>query len=138
MVHDSDNQTFYLEIVTPEALSYAGQVSRVDIPGIEGMFGVLPNHAPLIAALDSGVVTIIANGTEVAKRFFVMGGVAEVTQERCTILASSLVDIETVNRTEVEKEVVELASKLKATVNMDEKIRLQQRLLQLDGLLRAL
>ena len=85
-------QTLYLEIVTPEALVFTGAVSQVDLPGSEGYFGVLPNHAPLIANLASGTVTIYKASVP-AERFSITGGVAEVTGDRCTVLATSVTDL---------------------------------------------
>lgn len=82
-------QTFHLEIVTPEAFIFSGEVSQADIPGSEGYFGVLPNHAPLIAKLASGVVTVYRPNMPV-ESFTIGGGVAEVTGSRCTVLATAV------------------------------------------------
>src|SRR5215470_659811 len=54
--------TFHFELVSPERLVFAGEVSQVDVPGEEGEFGVLAGHAPYVATLRPGVLTIYGNG----------------------------------------------------------------------------
>jgi F-type H+-transporting ATPase subunit epsilon len=59
-------KTMKLEIVTPNGLIYEGDVKMVTLPGKEGEFGVLPDHASLVSLLDAGVITIEnANNQEV-------------------------------------------------------------------------
>ena len=58
----------------------------VVVPGTEGNFGVLPGHAPLISTIRPGTIDIY-EGNAIAERIFVVGGLAEVTPERCTVLA---------------------------------------------------
>ena len=54
--------TFHFELVSPERLLFAGEVSQVDVPGEEGEFGVLAGHAPYIATLKPGLLTIHGDG----------------------------------------------------------------------------
>lgn len=78
------------ELVAPERLLVSADVDMVVVPGTEGDFGVLPGHAPLIAAVRAGVIDIYEGGLEaksITQRIFVAGGVAEVTETRCTVLA---------------------------------------------------
>ena len=72
-------------LVSPEAELFAGEVDQVDIPGTEGDLGVLPSHAPLMAAIRAGAITVYADGTET--RYFVQGGFADVTPAGLTVLA---------------------------------------------------
>src|SRR5229473_5213872 len=74
------------ELVTPECLILSSEVEMVVVPGSEGNFGVLPGHAPLISTLRPGTIDIY-EGRAVTERIFVVGGIAEVTPERCTVLA---------------------------------------------------
>jgi F-type H+-transporting ATPase subunit epsilon len=78
--------TFQVSLVSPEKVLFSDQVDQVDLPGVEGDFGVLAGHAPIVAMLRPGIVTIIS-GT-VRDRFVVLGGLAEFSQE-LTILADS-------------------------------------------------
>ena len=62
----------------------------VVIPASEGEMGVLPNHAPMIVLLRGGTIAIYEGG-KVTDRLFVSGGFAEITPERCTVLADEAV-----------------------------------------------
>jgi F-type H+-transporting ATPase subunit epsilon len=79
--------TFQLNFVSPEKLLFAGEVDQVDLPGVEGDFGVLAGHAPIVAILHPGIVTAMAGS--VREKFVIFGGVAEFSQEELTILAES-------------------------------------------------
>jgi F-type H+-transporting ATPase subunit epsilon len=74
------------ELVTPERLLLSEMVEMVVVPGTEGNFGVLPGHAPLISSIRPGTIDIY-EGQTIARRIFVVSGIAEVTPERCTVLA---------------------------------------------------
>ncbi len=67
----------------------------VVVPGSEGDFGVLHGHAPLISTVRPGVLEVIQDN-KVERRFMVVGGFAEVTSERCTVLADEAVPFEEV------------------------------------------
>lgn len=82
-----DNKVAF-ELVSPERLVVSMPVDMVVVPGGEGDFGVLPGHAPLIASVRPGVIEIY-EGRQVSDRIFVAGGFAEVTGERCTVLAEA-------------------------------------------------
>ena len=78
--------TVEFELVAPERLLMSTPVSMVVVPGAEGDFGVLPGHAPFISPVRTGVIDVYRDGA-VERRIFVSGGFAEVTPERCTVLA---------------------------------------------------
>src|SRR5215813_14131228 len=77
--------TFHFELVSPERLVFAGEVSQVDVPGEAGDFGVLAGHAPYIATLKPGVLTIYGEGAP--QRIVVRGGFAEAGPAGLTVLA---------------------------------------------------
>ena len=72
-------------LVSPERELFSGQVDQVDIPGTEGDLGILPMHAPLMAAIRAGTMTVYNNGEQTL--YFVQGGFADATPEGLTILA---------------------------------------------------
>lgn len=74
------------ELVSPERLLASKAVDMVVVPGGDGDFGVLPGHSPLLSTVRAGVI-LVYDGREVSDRIFVAGGFAEVTRERCTVLA---------------------------------------------------
>ena len=96
--------TVEFELVAPEELLFSEPVELVVVPGAEGDFGVLPGHSALISTLRTGVIAVYENDA-VSQRIFVSGGFAEVTPERCTVLADEAVTLESANRSDVEERV---------------------------------
>jgi len=93
--------TVQFELVSPERILRSEAVEMVVVPGSEGNFGVLPGHSPLISSVRPGTIEVYS-GTTVTERIFVSGGFAEVTAERCTVLADDAVDVTALDRTAVE------------------------------------
>jgi F-type H+-transporting ATPase subunit epsilon len=94
----------HFELVTPERLLLSEMVEMVVVPGTEGNFGVLPGHAPLISTIRPGTIEIY-EGQTVTRQLFVVGGIAEVTPERCTVLADEAVAPDTLDRNAIESEL---------------------------------
>ena len=92
------------ELVTPERLIVSRDVEMVVVPGTEGNFGVLPGHAPFISTIRPGTIDIY-QGNAITERIFVAGGLAEVTPERCTVLADEAVPPESLDRAQLEAEL---------------------------------
>jgi F-type H+-transporting ATPase subunit epsilon len=84
--------TFHFELVSPEKLLFSGDVNQVDVPGEEGEFGVFAGHAPYIATLKPGVLTIYGEGAP--KAIVVRGGFAEVNPEGLIVLAEQAIPVE--------------------------------------------
>lgn len=80
------------ELVSPEKLLLSEQVEMVVVPGAEGDFGALPQHAPMITTVRPGVIDVYENG-KVSNRIFVAGGFAEVNEKGCTVLAEEAVPV---------------------------------------------
>ncbi|PLW92890.1 MAG: ATP synthase F1 subunit epsilon [Marinilabiliales bacterium] len=75
-----------LEIISPETTLYSGEVKKIVFPGQEGSFGVLENHAPMIAALQKGDVEFeTTDGKE--EKIEVKGGVVEILNNKVLVLA---------------------------------------------------
>ena len=85
-------ETTQLELVTPIRIMSQQAVEMVVVPGVEGLFGVLPRHAPLLADLQRGVVELHENG-KVTDRFMIDGGLADVSGESVTILAERAIHL---------------------------------------------
>ncbi|MDB2324622.1 ATP synthase F1 subunit epsilon [Alphaproteobacteria bacterium] len=86
-------ETTQLELVTPSKVMVQKAASMVVAPGVEGLFGVLPRHAPLLADLARGVIEVYDNG-KVVNRYMIDGGLADVTPEAVTILAERAEDMD--------------------------------------------
>lgn len=90
-------ETLKLELVSPERLLLSEEVEMVIVPGVEGVFGVLPLHAPTLSTLRPGFVQVYKAGA-VAESFFVTGGFAEVTAAACTVLVDEAIPQATLTR----------------------------------------
>jgi F-type H+-transporting ATPase subunit epsilon len=84
--------TIHFDLVSPEKLLFSGEVDQVDVPGSEGDFGVLAGHAPLVATLRPGILTMYREDGEL--RVVVNGGFAEVGPSGLTVLADMAVPVE--------------------------------------------
>ena len=98
--------SFQFSLVSPEKLLFGGQVEQVDVPGLEGDFGVLSGHAPIVAALRPGIVTAMA-GTN-REKYVVFGGLAEFAEEELTILAESASSADDVDLAELTSRIEDM------------------------------
>jgi F-type H+-transporting ATPase subunit epsilon len=99
------------ELVTPERMVLSEMVDMVVVPGTEGNFGVLPGHALLISTIRPGTIEVY-QGQQVIRRIFVVGGFAEVTPERCTVLADEALAAEELDRAAIEAELLVIQGNL--------------------------
>jgi F-type H+-transporting ATPase subunit epsilon len=89
------------ELVSPEKLLLSEAVDMVVVPGTEGNFGVLAGHSLLISTVRPGVIDVY-EGNQISERIFVSGGFAEVTAERCTVLADEAVPLSALDAATIE------------------------------------
>jgi len=75
----------HFSLVTPEREVLSGEVDSVVVPGTEGEFGVLPNHAPVMSTIRPGWLTVADSSDR--ERIVIRGGFAEVTPDGLTVLA---------------------------------------------------
>tara|TARA_A100001037_G_scaffold251236_2_gene234624 strand:+ start:1125 stop:1547 length:423 start_codon:yes stop_codon:yes gene_type:complete len=117
------------ELVSPERLLLSEDVEMVVVPGVDGDFGVLPGHTPVISNVRPGVIHVFEGGS-VKTRIFVAGGFAEVTAERCTVLAEEAVALDEIDRAAVEKDLQDATEDVQdAGDNASEKALAEQRVL---------
>ena len=90
------------ELVSPEKLLLSEDVEMVVVPGGEGNFGVLPGHALFISTVRPGVIDVY-EGSRISERIFVSGGFAEVTPERCTVLADEAMPLSSLDRGQIDE-----------------------------------
>jgi F-type H+-transporting ATPase subunit epsilon len=103
--------TFHFDLVSPEKLAFSGEVDQVDIPGVEGDFGVLAGHAPVVAAIRPGILTITTGGKH--EKVIVLGGLAEVSEKGLTILADVATSLDELDRPQFAETITEMEAKLK-------------------------
>ena len=90
-------------LVSPEKQLLSEDVDQVDVPGADGIFGVLPNHAPFMSTLAPGVVHVRNGGDE--NRIFVRGGFADVTPAGLTILAEEAIFVADLDAQEIARRI---------------------------------
>ena len=102
--------TFHFDLVSPEKLAFSGEVDQVDVPGAEGDFGVLAGHAPVVAAVRPGILTIITSGSK--QKIIVLGGLAEVSEKGLTVLADVATSIDELDKARFAATISEMEAKL--------------------------
>jgi F-type H+-transporting ATPase subunit epsilon len=102
--------TFHFDLVSPEKLAFSGEVDQVDVPGIEGDFGVLAGHAPVVAAIRPGILTVTSGGTH--QKIIVLGGLAEVSEKGLTVLADVATSMQEVDKAEFADKIAAMEEKL--------------------------
>lgn len=103
------SNTFQFELVSPEKMLVSQPATMVTVPGGEGDFGVLAGHAPIITTVNAGVINVYAHDeTNISDRIFVAGGFAEVTPERCTVLAEEALPVADLNKGKLEEDAKNL------------------------------
>ena len=102
--------TFHFDLVSPEKLAFSGEVDQVDIPGVEGDFGVLAGHAPVVAAIRPGILTVTIGGSH--EKIIVLGGLAEVSDNGLTVLADVATSIKDLDREAFASQISEMEAKL--------------------------
>ena len=102
--------TFHFDLVSPEKLAFSGEVDQVDVPGVEGDFGVLAGHTPVVAAIRPGILTVTSGGTH--QKIIVLGGLAEVSENGLTVLADVATSMQELDREKFADKIAEMEEKL--------------------------
>jgi len=119
---------FHFELVSPEKLLFSGDVEQVDLPGVDGDFGVLASHAPMVTTLRPGILTVHASGGK--QRIVVLGGFAEVSKDGLTVLANVAEAEEDIDHGMITSRIDDLESRIAKTEPGDE---LDKLITQLDN-----
>ena len=101
-----NNKTKF-ELITPSKILLDQEVEMVVIPGIEGYFGVLPQHAPTLSALQSGIVSIY-NDNKIISKSVIDGGIASVQPEGCFLLVERAEIIDNIDKEKLHKRLNEV------------------------------
>jgi F-type H+-transporting ATPase subunit epsilon len=102
--------TFHFDLVSPEKMAFSGDVDQVDVPGAEGDFGVLAGHAPVVAAIRPGILTVITGGSK--QKIIVLGGLAEVSEKGLTVLADVATSIDELDKAKFAETISDMEAKL--------------------------
>ena len=96
------------DLVSPENLIFNDEVGMIIVPGKDGDFGVLPGHSKVMSSLRPGRVMVYGEDKNLLKAFFVSGGFAEVNPEKCIVLAESVDEINSLEKSSIEKQIQDL------------------------------
>ena len=100
--------TISFDLVSPENLIFNDEVGVIIVPGTDGDLGVLPGHSQVMSSLRPGRVMVYGEDKNLLKTFFVSGGFAEVNPEKCIVLAESVDEIHSLEKSSIEKEIQDL------------------------------
>jgi len=126
-----------LKLITPEKILFSGDVEMVTVPGTEGVFGVLPSHAPFISTLKAGLVIIdLPDNTQ--KCMVVLSGIAEVTPERMILLAETAEDCSGLTAADAQARLQSAKSELDAAISEEQKKEMAQKLVIVETLAQGL
>jgi F-type H+-transporting ATPase subunit epsilon len=128
--------TFQFDLVSPERLLFSGPVDQVDVPGSEGDFGVLANHAPFVTTLRPGILVMHREGG--ALRVVIDGGFAEVSHSGLTVLADMAVPEEDFDRDVLAGQIKDTEEDLADAKDDDLRDKLAHKVEQLKTLQSAL
>jgi F-type H+-transporting ATPase subunit epsilon len=126
---------FHFELASPEKLVFSGDVEHVVVPGFEGEFGVLAQHAPLVAMLKPGILKIVGGNEQ---SFVVRGGFAEVNPQGLTVLADFAAPVDQVDSAMLEAQIKDLEEDVTDAPEGTARDRAAQRLDQLKSVLAVL
>ena len=130
----SDKLNFAL--VSPERELFNGDVDHVVVPGAEGEFGVMPNHAPVMSVVKPGALRVIDGGSE--RRIFVNGGFADVTPEGLTVLADEAIDLADLDTAKLEQDLKDAAEDVRDASSDAKRDAAQKALVRLEAIKAAL
>jgi F-type H+-transporting ATPase subunit epsilon len=128
--------SFQFDLVSPESLLFSGEVEQVDVPGSEGDFGVLANHAPLIAMLRPGILTMVRDGEPM--KVVINGGLAEIGPSGLTVLADMAVPLDDFDRSVLAGQIKDLEEDVADAKESHQRDKLTHRLDQLKALQASL
>ena len=109
----------HFDLVSPERRLFAGDVDQVVVPGEEGDFGVLPEHAPFMSVIRPGAITVM-NGNETEKTF-IQGGFAEVTPAGLTILAEEAIPLSEIDADKLAQDLADAREDITAAKSDEER-----------------
>ena len=117
--------TIELIVISPEKIIFKDYVNMVVLPGENGDFGVLRDHAPLVSILKPGFIQVFCND-QIIQQMFVAGGFAQVQPEQCTVLAEECVMAEHLKQVDLQSQLDELKIKLDLVKSEQDQQNVQQ------------
>ena len=111
-------EAFHLRIISPASVVVDAYVPSVQIPGVEGDFGVLPGHSNVFSMIRPGVIDVkMPDG--IHRRFFAVSGYADVTPDSCTVISDHIQDLADISPAEADEAVSSARSALAGAETAD-------------------
>lgn len=124
------SEAFSFEVVSPEALVLGGEAVSVDVPGAEGYFTAMANHAPFMTTVKPGVINVKMEDGSV-ERIFVRGGFADVSPSGLTVLAEHATLVKDLDVKVLEEHIQKVREDL-AELEGERRIKMERILTQLE------
>lgn len=119
----TESSFIQFDLVSPERKLLSEAVTMVVVPGVEGDFGVLRGHAPLVSSVRTGVVKVYPTSMkDTPAKIFIAGGFADVTEEQCTILAEQAIAVADIDEAALDRDIQDLKDEL-GVANDEENVR---------------
>lgn len=125
-----------LEIVTPEKLLLSEVVDMVVIPGSEGDFGAQRDHAPFISDIRPGTLVVFNQG-KIKDKFFISGGFSEIKDNKCTVLADNIVNLDALDISSYPSKLQDLKEDLQDSKDETEKNTIEKQIKILEAQIEA-
>lgn len=126
-------ERFKFELVSPERLLVSEEVEAVVIPGSEGEFTVMANHAPFMTTIKPGVVRVQFGGGR-EDRYVVFGGFADVLPDGCTLLAESSIAVADLDKADIQQRIQDAREDLDDAKDDESRSKAEQLIAQLSTL----
>jgi len=109
MTYKNMNETITIKIITPLSIAFEERAKMVTLPGEEGMFGVLPSHAPMIVSLKAGLVQVYIDDMHKPEIvYLISGSVTEVTGSYINIATETAINVTAFSETEIANKLIDL------------------------------
>ncbi len=129
----------HFELISPEKKLVSEAVYLAEIPGDDGMFGVLPGHSSMLVSLGVGVVRLHKTKDERdVQRIFIAGGFADVTGKSCTVLAEEAIVVNDLDQVALEQRLSDLSEDLELAEEMADKQRIREEIVMTKAKLYAI
>jgi F-type H+-transporting ATPase subunit epsilon len=125
--------SFKFELVSPERLLVSEEAESVVVPGAEGEMTVMAHHAPVMATLKPGIVTVTGASGKV-DRYVVFGGFADILPDSLTLLAESSSHVDDIDPSDITRRIEEVRKDLAETTDGHHRTTLEELLHQLTTL----
>lgn len=128
--------SFHFELVSPEKLLFQGDVSSVIVPAAHGEMTVLANHAPTMAVLNSGIVSIASTSGQVEK-LYVNKGFIDINQAGLTLLAQVAIPMQSLDVIKLQTELSQAQEKVKSVKSSQERLDLEDQIENLQNMIKV-